>query len=221
MTYEQADQHWVRYTVLPVVLVLALLAYGAAKVDALADTPQAAVEAITADVLKTLQANRDVVGREPARVMALIVKDVYPYLDFNVMSREVLGAAWRSADDALRSRFMQAFRELLTDDYTAALRQFSNQSVKVTGTRWEDAAQQRAMVFSTVYSPAEKPVEVDYRLYRDQGKWMIYDVVVDGVSLLINYREEFAAELQNESVATLVSRLEEKVTSLRADDAPH
>jgi phospholipid transport system substrate-binding protein len=208
-----------RYTLLPVVLlVLALPVHGYGKVGAGVDTPQATVEAVTADVLKTLQANRAVVGREPARVMALIVQDVYPYLDFNIMSREVLGVAWRSADDPLRKRFMQAFRELLTDDYTAALRQFSNQSVKVTGTRWEDAAHQRALVSSTLYSPGEKSVEVDYRLYQDRGTWMIYDVVVDGVSLLINYREEFAAELQNESVATLVSRLEQKVATLRAGD---
>jgi phospholipid transport system substrate-binding protein len=201
-------------------LSIALLA-ALAGTRALADeappaTPQATVHAVTAEALAALQANKDVVSKDPAGVAARIAAIVDPYLDFTIMSEEVLGVAWRRADAQQRTRFTQAFKQLLTDDYASVLKQYNGQTIKVLDSRWEDAAHDRATVASRLESPGAPPVQIDYHLFHTGGRWKVYDVVVEGVSLLINYREVFADKLQHESLDALVEQLERKVSTLRS-----
>jgi phospholipid transport system substrate-binding protein len=197
--------------------LLAALASGPVMADGAATaTPQATIQKVTVDGLAALRANQDRLRKDPVGVTALIARIVDPYLDFTVMSEEVLGVSWRRADDQQRARFTQAFQQLLADDYVAVVKQYSGQTVKVTGVRWEDAAHDRATVSSQVESPGTQALQVDYRMYHTGAKWKVYDVVVDGVSLLINYREAFASELRHEGLDALISRLEDKVAGDRA-----
>ena len=196
--------------------LLAVSAGDAAPADhAPPATPQAPIETVTDDALAVLRTNRHVaVSQDAHGVAAQIAAIVDPYLDFTLMSEEVLGVGWRRADTQQRTRFMQVFRQLLTDDYAAVFKQYTGQTIKVMDSRWDDDAHDRATVTSQLESPGAQPVEVDYRLFHTGGRWKVYDVVVEGVSLLVNYREEFAAELQHESLDALIARLEDKVSVL-------
>jgi phospholipid transport system substrate-binding protein len=202
-----------------VALSLALLAgFTAAVADntAAPGTPQATIEAVTREVRAALDARKEALQKNPARVAAVVAKITDPYLDYTAMSEEALGVAWRRADAQQKARFTKAFHQLLTQDYTATLKQYSGQTVRVTGERWEDAQHHRVLVSSEVQSPGEKPIDVGYRMYRTGGRWKVYDVIVEGTSLLINYRESFADQLQHESLDALVSQLEKKVAENQA-----
>jgi phospholipid transport system substrate-binding protein len=196
--------------------LLAALAGPVLADGAVPTTPQATIRAVTDGALAALRAHRDALQKNPVEVAALVARVVDPYLDFALISEEALGAAWRRADDRQRARFSQAFRQLLTNDYAVVLKQYSGQTVRITGVRWEDAGHSRALVLSRVEGPGEQPIEVDYRMYHTGGRWKVYDVVVEGTSLLINYRETFAAELQKESLDTLISQIVNKVAANQA-----
>ena len=203
-----------RCIAIPLGLLMAFSGAPAPADDTPPATPQATIRTITAESLAALQANKAALSENPAGVAARIASIVDPYLDFTIMSEEVLGVGWRRADPQQRSRFTQAFKQLLTDDYAAVFKQYTGQTIKVTDSRWEDAIHDRATVSSRIESPGAQPIRVDYHLFHTGGRWKVYDVVVDGVSLLINYREVFASELQHESLDGLITQLEQKVSSL-------
>lgn len=200
-----------------IALLLALACTTVAADDAAPKaTPQATIRMVTDEALAALSANKEVLRRDPGRIAALVAKIVDPYLDFTLMSEEALGVAWRRADQRQRDRFVRVFHQLLTDDYAEVLKQYSGQTIRVTGMRWEDAEHHRAMVTSRIEAPRTQPTEVDYRMYRTGGRWKVYDVLVEGTSLLINYREAFASELQSESLDTLIARIAKKVAANQA-----
>jgi phospholipid transport system substrate-binding protein len=185
----------------------------------LPSTPQATIRTITAEALAALRESKAATSKDPAGVAARIAGIVDPYLDFTIMSEEVLGLGWRRADAQQRARFMQVFKQLLTDDSAAVFKQYTGQTIKVTDSRWDDAVRDRATVSSRIDSPGAEPVRVDYRMFHAGGRWRVYDVVVEGVSLLVNYREVFASELQQESLDGLITQLEQKVAALRSSAA--
>jgi len=205
-----------RKITLPLGLFAVLAGTPALGDDAPPATPQATLQAVTDEAVAALKADKAAASDNTAGVAARIAGIVDPYLDFTIMSEEVLGVGWRRADAQQRNRFMQVFRQLLTDDYAAVIKQYNGQRIEVTDTRWEDAAHDRATVSSRIEQPGEQPVHVDYRMFHTGGRWKVYDVVVEGVSLLIDYRETFAAELQHESLNALITRLEHKVSAQQA-----
>lgn len=198
--------------VVPLGFVLAFAA-GPAVASSPAMTPRATIQKVIGDVLAMLHTNKEKLPNNPAGVAVLITRIVDPYFDYHLMAEEVLGIAWRRADRQQRARFTQVFHALLVIDYAAAFRQYSDQTIKLTGMRWNDATHDRATVLSKIYHSGEQPIKVDYYLHATQGRWKIYDVMVDGISLLINYRETFVSELQRESLDTLISHLQQKVSS--------
>lgn len=202
-----------------IVVTLGLLsALGIAPVAAGgAGTPQATIKTVTGQVLAALRADQDTLRKDPTAVAAQVAKIVDPHLDFTIMSQEALGVGWRRADQPQRTRFTQAFHQLLTDDFAAVLKRYSGETVKLLDVRWEDTAHHRAIVSSQLEGPGKQPIQVDYRMYHTGGSWKVYDVVVDGVSLLLNYRQAFVSELQHEDLDTLISRLVHKAAT---DQAP-
>jgi phospholipid transport system substrate-binding protein len=203
------------FGMLALVSLLAALAGGPAVADDSmpATPPQATIEEMIAKTLAVLHTNQDAVRKNPLGVMKQITGIVDPYVDFNIVSEGVLGVGWRRADEQQRARFARAFHRLLENDFADVFKRYTGQTIKVTGVRWEDDARHRAIVSSQVEAPGAQSVEVDFHLYQTGGKWKIYDVVVDGVSLLLNYREEFASELEHESLDALIAQLEQKVAA--------
>lgn len=202
----------VRHIVIPAGLFVVFVAGTVFAADP-AMTPQSTIQKVTDDVLALLQANRDKLRKNPVEVATLVARVVNPYFDYHLMSEEALGMAWRRATAQQRLRFTKAFHALLVNDYAAAFKQYTNQTIKLTGMRWNNAAHSRATVLTKIYSPGEQPVKIDYYLHASQGRWKVYDVMIDGISLLINYRETFTDELRHENLDTLISNLQQKVAS--------
>jgi phospholipid transport system substrate-binding protein len=191
-----------------VVLVIPMLV-SVSGVYAEEQSPQAIVESVTREVLHTLRTENGDIKKDPARLISLIEQSVVPYFDFTLMAGQVLGRYWRGANADQRKQFTEAFKQLLTNTYAAVFGRYENQTVEVLAAQSTGSAD-RAVVPTNIKTPGEQDIRVDYRVYRSQGKWLVYDVVVDGISLLINYRSEYARILQQQSLDTLIARLEEK-----------
>jgi len=198
---------------LAAVLMLAMSA-----VKGAGNTPIALINTVTASVLDTLRAQRDVIGKDQARLVALIEEKVVPYFDFRLMSAQVLGRHWRTASDTQRGSFTAAFQQLLTNTYAAVFGRYEGQTVDVLGVQ-DSGRPERVMVATMVHSPGKPEIRVDYRLYFANGKWQIYDVVVDGISLLINYRSEYGNALAHGSMDNLIARLNKKNADFKANSA--
>jgi phospholipid transport system substrate-binding protein len=191
------------------VALLVSMLIPAAAVYAAEPSPQALVQSVTTDVLHTLHTEGADVTKDRARLVSIMEQSVVPYFDFTLMARQVLGRYWRSAGAEQRQQFTEAFKQLLTNTYAAVFGHYVNQTVEVLAAQ-DTGSPDRAVVPTNIKTPGEQDIRVDYRVYRNRGRWLVYDVVVDGISLLINYRAEYARILERQSLDSLIASLKEK-----------
>jgi phospholipid transport system substrate-binding protein len=126
------------------------------------------------------------------------------------MSRLVLGKHWRRASAEERRQFVEQFRYLLVRTYATAMLDYSEDPIIFLPFR-DDVAATETTVRTEVDPPGSNPVPIDYSVYFVNGVWKVYDVSIDGVSLVVNYRSSFANEIRSEGgVAGLIAKLQER-----------
>ncbi len=140
-----------------------------------------------------------------------IMKNVHERFDFAEMSKRILGKTWRNISEEERIHFTSLFTNLLENNYIGKLENYSGQAVKYTGERIK---KNRAMV-TTVVENKGAQYPVDYILVLQGEKWMVYDINIEGVSLIRNYRAEFSSILRKDKFAGLIKILEEKSASCK------
>jgi len=134
---------------------------------------------------------------------------ILPLFDFRFMSQSALGRFWRNASEGQREALTVEFRELLVRTYASALLDYSDQKVELLPVRYPPDAT-RVTIPTRLQAPGAPPIPIDYRLRLNGDKWLIYDVVIDGVSLVTNYRSQFAAEVRRGGVDGLIRTLASK-----------
>ena len=164
------------------------------------------VKDTTDKVLQALKA-------DPSQVINLVDEIVLPHFDFVKMSQLVLSKHWRAADDGQKVRFVRAFRELLVRTYANALVETAKGNVTVDYDEPVNAGIKRCpeciTLKSTVNQVGKEPINVDYAMYVDEEEhWKIYNVYVGGVSLVINYRNEFANDVSKMGIEKFIVKLE-------------
>jgi phospholipid transport system substrate-binding protein len=182
---------------------------GAAAVGVEKQSPEETVKTVTTEMLTALRSQQEAYKTDPRQLVSLIGRIIVPHFDIRIMAREALGLNWRRATPEQQKRFMAAFRQLLINDYANEFRNYSNQTVEYLPEHG-GTGRDYALVATHVISPGEQPVRVDYRLYRVGSDWRIYDVEIDGISLLFTYRNTFSEELQRETLDALIARMEHK-----------
>jgi phospholipid transport system substrate-binding protein len=172
-----------------------------------ADTaPDALVKATVDDVLAVIKQNKD-----KQALRALAEQKVLPHFDFKRMTQLAVGASWRQANAAQQQALENGFRTLLVNTYTTAL------SVSASGTQTVEvkpvqvkADQNEVTVKTTVKDPGKQPIAIDYRMAKAADGWKVYDVVVEDLSLVTNYRGTFASEVSRSGIDGLIKVLAEK-----------
>jgi phospholipid transport system substrate-binding protein len=182
---------------------------GAAAVGVEKQSPEETVKTVTTEMIAALRSQQEAYKNDPRQLVSLIERIIVPHFDIRIMGREALGLNWRRATPEQKKRFMAAFRQLLVNDYANEFRNYSNQAVEFLPEH-TGSGKDYALVATHVTSPGEQPVRVDYRLYRVGSDWRIYDVEIDGISLLFTYRNTFSEELQRETLDALIARMEHK-----------
>lgn len=171
-----------------------------------AQHPQQLIRQTTDRMLDALEENRVELERDKGILYDLIGDILAPHFDFQRISRYALGKYWRRADEAQRRAFTEEFRELLIRTYALALLNYSHQDIVYSPVHLPPGAS-RVRV-ATLVSPQDAPaVPIDYRLHLNHGQWKVYDVVIDGVSLVVNYRKSFSSQIARVGLDGLIDRL--------------
>lgn len=179
---------------------------------ALASGPMEAIKGSIDDALRIL-ADKDLQGKDKSKErrqkLEAVVSSRFSYEE---MSRRTLGAQWAKMSEAEREEFVELFRGLLVNSYADRVESYSGDPINYVGERVENEyAEVRTRV---MLGQAEVPL--DYRLIKRDGDWRVYDVVIDGISLVSNYRGQFSKILKNGSYQDLVEQLRKKSDKLAA-----
>ncbi len=189
-------------------LCLALSA-SAAVTEASAESPaETLVRETTTKVMDQLKLEQSRLAENPQIIYDLVDEYIAPHFDLNRMSRRVLGRYWRKADVAQRDRFIREFKTLLTRTYATALQQYSEETVSFLPSRPREEKNEIS-VRTQINLTDGPPIPITYEMYGNGESWKVYDVSIEGVSLVINYRATFAAEVRKGGLDGLIVRLEE------------
>jgi phospholipid transport system substrate-binding protein len=193
-------------------LFLCLLAMSAAA--AAGQAPDQLIKATCEEVLSIVRADADIATGNTSKVIDVVEAKILPHFDFARMTRLALGKNWRNADAAQREALITAFRTLLVRTYAVALAQFRDRSVEYQPLDQAPSGPD-VMVHTTVATPQGKPINMDYRMAAVGEEWKVYDVLVDGVSLVINYRSMFDTTIEQKGMDGLVTLLADKNIAAR------
>ena len=198
-----------------IVLALALCMAAAVSVSATTDlAPDALARSVTDEVLAIVRADKDFAGHRE-KVMQLVESKVLPHFNFPRMTQLAMGRNWRQATPDQQKVITDEFRTLLVRTYTAAFTQYRNQSIDYRPVRMAPSDTD-VVVKSLVKQPTGQPVAVDYSMEKGTGAWKVYDVRIEGISLVENYRNTFNSEIQRSGVDGLIKTLADKNKTLAA-----
>ncbi len=173
------------------------------------ETARALVIDTTSRMLEVLGEERERLKREPQRIYHLVNTIVVPRFDARLMARWVLGKYWRTATPRQRDRFTEEFKTLLVRTYATALLEYTDQEVRVLPVR-PVRDTKRVTVRTEVRAPGGgAPLSIHYSMYAKKERWKVYDVTIDGVSLVANYRSAFSTEIQRGGMDQLIRLLAE------------
>lgn len=191
-------------------LVAAFLCCLAGTSPALADTPtpDQVVQGIADDLGKAIEGRREELKRDPEQLIKLIDGLLLPHFDIDYASILVLGQNARSATPAQRARFAKAFYNSIAHRYAEGLLNYTRGRVRVLPTKG-DLSDKRTIVRTQVVLDDGKTVAVDYAFRKTrEGEWKAYDVIIEGISYVTNYRNQVSAEIAKSSLDALTLRLE-------------
>ena len=176
---------------------------------AVAMEPSDIVRTTTDKVLERIKNEREALRDNPGKMYDLVAEMIFPHFDFGIMSQWVLGKHWNTADEATRENFLLQFRRLLVRTYATALLNFSDQSITYPPIDQKSGVN-TAMVMQQITQPGSATVPVLYRLHNKSGDWKVFDVSVDGVSLIKTYRASFGSMIKNNGLSALIESLNAK-----------
>ncbi len=168
-------------------------------------TPTDVVRSTADEVIERLRVSRPL---NDEQAYTLVEEMILPHLDFVTFARLTLGKHWRKASAEQRTAFTEGFRDLLMRTYATSLNAYSGERIEHTGQR--DEGDGRVLVQTRVIRPQGPPVLVDFRLQRNNDTWMVYDVVIEGVSLIINYRSDFGTVISRNGLDALLQQLADR-----------
>lgn len=159
-----------------------------------AEDPQTIIAEVSNKIQARLQDRNST--RDFKQVTDYVSSVIEPHTDFDLISVLVLGKYWKTATSDERNNFKQAFKTLLIRVYSRGFVEFNNWTIRFLPFHQDDDVR-KAYVKTQVIQVERKPVAVDYRMVSEQGVWKVYDILIDGVSLVTTYRSSFQNDIEN------------------------
>jgi phospholipid transport system substrate-binding protein len=182
------------------------------------EAPDALVKRISADVIETAKADKEIQAGNQKRVMDLVETKILPHVDFQRMTALAAGRFWREATPEQQKQLSTEFRTLLIFTYSGALSQIKNETVEFKPLR-ADPADEQVEVRSQVNVAGKEPITLNYRLAKGPQGWKIFDINVLGAWLVETYKGTFATEIGKSGIDGLIKALAERNKKL-ANKAP-
>jgi phospholipid transport system substrate-binding protein len=179
------------------------------------DSPSDVIQTAAQAMLSELDKDRAGYQKEPAKVNALVNKYLLPHFDSEFSAQLVLGQYWKTATPEQRKGFIDAFYKSLLNNYGAALTDFTADRLKIYPTT-ADANTPRATVRTEVKRSSGDRVAVNYYMRKTAQGWKAWDVVIDGISYVNSYREDFKPQIEAQGLDAVIKRLDagEKPSSI-------
>ncbi|EMR13136.1 toluene tolerance protein [Methylophaga lonarensis MPL] len=178
--------------------------------------PQLIVKTASEKVLAVLLDRREELAKDHQQIYDLVEEVVLPHFDFARMSRLALGRNWNEASPEQREQFVEEFRLLLVRTYATAMLEYTDEELRFLPFR-DDLDSGRVNVPMQVIQSSRPPVSVNLALYKNKdGEWKVYDVRIEGISLVTNYRSTFANEIRNGGIEALIQSLSERNERIRS-----
>ncbi|OGT37018.1 MAG: hypothetical protein A3F12_01095 [Gammaproteobacteria bacterium RIFCSPHIGHO2_12_FULL_38_14] len=172
--------------------------------------PIALLQHIADNMIAGLKANKATLKSKPQVVYRLARQYVVPYADLNAMSQRVLPpATWNSATPAERAQFKQLFTTTLIRTYASALTSYQDQTIQFFPIRGNYQGRQSVVVNSEISGSNQQSIRVSYRLLNQNGSWRLYDMSVEGVSMLESFRSQFSDILSRGNMSELLNRMQQ------------
>ena len=173
-----------------------------------ADGPLELVHKTADDVLAVLKAD-DSIQQDKEKIYKLAEEKILPNFDLDRISMLVLGKTWRKINEDQQQQFKSEFKTMLLRTYAVALGKYKDQEIDFKPLRMEPTDKQ-ATVKTQIIQDGAQPISVDYTLAKKDDEWKVFDIVIEGVSLVTNYRSQFASEIKNNGIESLITKLAEK-----------
>jgi phospholipid transport system substrate-binding protein len=171
--------------------------------------PDVLVKNTANDVLEIIRKDKDIQSGDMRKISSLAEEKILPHFDFERMSRMVLGKHWSKASKEQQQQFVTEFRSLLIRTYASALTKYRNQTIEYKPMRAQPSDTD-VTVRTQIVQPGGQPLPIDYSLVKKEDGWKVYDVVIEGVSLVTNYRGQFSSEVRQSGMDGLIQRLADK-----------
>lgn len=170
--------------------------------------PEAMLESLTERMLVALKQNDSEIKRNSAKLFSIVDTILVPHVDTVDMSRWVAGRnAWLSASESQRSRFANEFKDLMIRTYASSLTAYSNQTITYMPIRGDIDNKKRVQVSSRIVESGRSPINVSYRLVRKGNGWKVYDIIIEGVSLLQGFKSQFAQDIQQSGLDLVIDKM--------------
>lgn len=186
------------------------LQLSAEGVDTLS-APQLVIQRTSDELQQNLQ--KPEYKQDFVKATGLVDKVLETHVDFDRVSILILGKYWKTATPEQQARFKKEFRTLLVRTYTTAFTEYANWKIRYLPLKAEESSN-KVMVRTEILQAGAQPVEVNYRMVNLNNNWKVYDVLIEGISLIQNYRSSFTNEVaRTGSLDELISQLAQRNSS--------
>lgn len=169
--------------------------------------PQALVKEASDNMLKALKDNEAELETNPQKIYTLVQDILFPHFDFDRMAKLALGRSWRDASAEQQAKFVEEFRLLLVRTYATAMLEYTNEEIRFLPFR-DDVEKGRVSVPMEVVQPNGPSVPMALSLYKNKNdEWKVYDVKIEGISLVTNYRSSFNRDIRTSGMDALIENL--------------
>lgn len=173
------------------------------------EAPDALVKRVSQETLAIIKSDPKVQAGDQARIREVVETKLLPNFDFERITALAMGRNWSKATPEQQKLLVDQFRQLLVRTYSGALTQYRDQTMDYKPLR-ADASATEVTVRTEVVRQGQGPVPIDYSMSKGASGWKVYDVIVGGVSLVTNYRDEFNEQIKSGGIDGLIKTLQSK-----------
>jgi len=166
------------------------------------------------DVISALKSDKNLQSGNNQKLYQLAEEKILPSFDFERISRLVLGKAWRKATDQQKEQFKVEFRRLLLRTYSVALSKYKDEGIEIKPMRMEPS-DEIVTVKTEIVRDGAQPIKVNYTLAKNGDSWFVFDIIIEGVSLVTNYRSQFSSLIRKGGLDSLNKKLAKKNKSYK------
>ena len=171
--------------------------------------PDVLIRTTVQDVVAVIKTDKDIQAGDQPKTLALVDEKVLPHFDFERMTQLAVGKYWRTATPEQKQALVREFRNMLVRTYTKVFSVYRDQLIEVKPLKMAGDATE-VTVQTTISKPGTPVIPVNYEMKRNADGWKVFDIYIEGVSMVMNYRGTFASQIQESGIDGLIKTLSDK-----------